>query len=266
MDEEVIFPEKGELVVATVKELRGYGAYLELDDYGIIGYLPISEVSSKWVRRLEDVIKPGQKIVVKVLRIDRESKSVDVSLKEVPEKERERVLRKWKRDQRGIQILNELAKELNIKYEELEEKLSPLIDRMPTVYDALEEIVINPGVLDRLSLSTYKTKIHKFLKKRVRPKIYVYELRLKMLYIGREGVFKLKKALEKIDKTISSISKEIKSIDIFNDGTPYYRVRIKSYRPAIIKKKVIPKLHEVIEDIKKEVNVEIDKEVTRVEI
>ncbi|MHC1564487.1 MAG: S1 RNA-binding domain-containing protein, partial [Candidatus Hecatellaceae archaeon] len=82
-------PEPGELVIATVNKITGYGAYLGLDEYGgIEGFLHISEVSTSWVRNIRDYVRPGQKLVLKVLRVNRERRHIDLSLRRVSGKEK----------------------------------------------------------------------------------------------------------------------------------------------------------------------------------
>jgi translation initiation factor 2 subunit 1 len=209
-DEESELPEIGELVVATVKEIKRFGAYLYLDDYDIDAYLPISEVSSRWVRNISDVIKVDQKIVVKVLRVDYRNRTVDVSLKEVSKREGERVLRKWKRDQRGIQIISEMVDALELDESVVEEKISPLIEREPSVYDALEKIVIEPKLLDELTFKNEKREILEFLSKRIKPRVYLYEVRFQAYSIEKNGIGILKSTLEDIEKRILDEAKDIK--------------------------------------------------------
>ncbi len=47
---QTVFPEVGDLVVATVTRVEDYGAYVKLDEYaGIEGLVHISEISTTWV-------------------------------------------------------------------------------------------------------------------------------------------------------------------------------------------------------------------------
>jgi len=65
------FPEEGEFVIATVKSIHNYGAFLSLDEYsGKDGFMHISEVAPTFVRNIRDYLKEGQKIVAKVIRVD----------------------------------------------------------------------------------------------------------------------------------------------------------------------------------------------------
>jgi len=257
--EKIIFPRRGELVVATVKEIVGHGAYLHIEDYNIEGYLPITQVSTKWVRDIEDVIKEGQKIVVKVIRIDKFTNSVDVSYKDVSETEKSRVLRLWKRNQRGIKILKELEKQLHEKGMsiDLEEKFEPIIEKHQTVYDALEELMMDPNILDKLSLSEAKSEFINYLSKKIHLKKYYYEALISVSSTERKGVYKVKQALEKIEDALSKAT-GLDNTTIILVGSPRYRLSTWSYKPETIKKKVIPTISERIKKISKKDGVDIE--------
>ena len=72
------WPEIGYVVIATVKRVESYGAYVGLDEFGEKeGLLHISEISSRWVRNIRNHVRPGQKVVLQVLRTD-QSKEQDL--------------------------------------------------------------------------------------------------------------------------------------------------------------------------------------------
>ena len=99
-------PRVGELVIGTVKKVFDYGAYMDLDEYNNKeAYLPWSEVSSKWVKDIRDFVREGQKVVVKVIRIDRKREHIDVSMKRVNSTEQRRKLLEFKRAQRAEKLL-----------------------------------------------------------------------------------------------------------------------------------------------------------------
>ncbi|GEM_PF-813197 len=250
---EVIFPRRGELVVATVKNIVGHGAYLHIEDYDIDGYLPINEVSTKWVRNIEDVIKEGQKIVVKVIRIDKFTRSVDVSYKDVSESEKNKILRIWKKNYRGTKIIEELEKHLKEKgiTINLLEKLDPIIENEPTVYDALESIMLEPTLLDEVSLSNLKEEIIEYLHKKIHLKKYIYEATIGIQSIEKGGLFKVKKGLETLHKAIEKAT-GLENVDIYLIGSPKYKLVTWSFKPETIKKKVLPTVKETIKKLSKE--------------
>lgn len=65
----VFIPKVGEIYKATVKSIKDFGAFLELSK-GVEGLLHISEIDHKRINKVEDVLKIGDKINVKLLHID----------------------------------------------------------------------------------------------------------------------------------------------------------------------------------------------------
>ena len=65
-------PERGDIVLCTVREITSHGIYVDLDEYnGMNGFLHISEISTGWVRNIDRVAKVGQKLVLKVVRAEK---------------------------------------------------------------------------------------------------------------------------------------------------------------------------------------------------
>jgi translation initiation factor 2 subunit 1 len=142
-DSEVYLPESGELVISTVVRIIHYGAYATLDEYNDVeGLLHISEVSSSWVKNIRDHVREGQKTVLKVLRVDSAKLHVDLSLRQVSDRERREKLLHWKQENRGKQLLNLAAEKMHITREEAYEKVGKLIeDNYGNIYLGLEKTV-----------------------------------------------------------------------------------------------------------------------------
>jgi ribosomal protein S1 len=71
---------QGALVSGTVTRLMDFGAFVELEP-GVEGLIHISELAPQRVRRVIDVVQPGQHVQVVVLRVDREQRRISLSLK-----------------------------------------------------------------------------------------------------------------------------------------------------------------------------------------
>ena len=70
----------GKLYKGIVKRITDFGAFVEIMP-GTDGLVHISQLSEERVRRVEDVIKEGDEIWVKILDVDRQGK-IRLSLKE----------------------------------------------------------------------------------------------------------------------------------------------------------------------------------------
>ncbi len=81
----VAVPEVGEIYDGTVKTLASYGAFVEILP-GKDGLLHISEIEWRRIHAVEDVLKEGQKIQVKVVGIDERSGKIKLSRKALIEK------------------------------------------------------------------------------------------------------------------------------------------------------------------------------------
>ncbi|WP_297471012.1 translation initiation factor IF-2 subunit alpha [Thermococcus sp.] len=139
------FPEEGEFVVATVKNIHPYGAFLTLDEYpGKEGFMHISEVAPTWVKNIRDYVKEGQKVVVKVIRVDPEKGHIDLSLKRVNQQQRKAKLQEYKRAQKAENLLKMAAERIGKDFETAwREVWVPLEEEYGEVYAAFEDAAQN---------------------------------------------------------------------------------------------------------------------------
>lgn len=77
---------EGELVEGEVVRLTPFGAFVHLAE-GIDGLIHISQLSETRVEKPEDVVRVGQKVKVKILKVDPAEKRIGLSLKEAQKKE-----------------------------------------------------------------------------------------------------------------------------------------------------------------------------------
>ena len=134
-------PEEGELVLATVNEITAHGVYVSLDEYGKLpAFLHISEIATGWVRDIERYAKPGQKIVLKVIRVNRARKEIDLTLKQVSGEEKRTKIIEVKKTERARTILDALKTRLGPNSQVLSTIQEALLNQYDTFYDAFEDI------------------------------------------------------------------------------------------------------------------------------
>ncbi|WP_448578691.1 translation initiation factor IF-2 subunit alpha [Thermosphaera sp.] len=222
-------PNVGDYVIGTVAEVFDYGAYVTLDEYnGLKAFLPWSEVASKWVRDIREVVREGQKIVVKVIRVDRRKKEVDVSLKKVADNERKRKLLWWKRYVKACKITEIVAQQVGKK---IEDAYREVIWRLEDAYGdpmyAIEEAVsTGPQVLLKAGVpqewvDALITEAGKHVK--------VKEVRVRRILVMRstapDGVERIRKCLGEVSGVLTG--KNVKH-EIYVTGSPRYVIDLYS--------------------------------------
>jgi general stress protein 13 len=73
--------KKGDIVYGKITNIVGYGAFALVDDYD--GLIHISEFSDNYVKNIEDFVKVGDEIRLKVLEVDEANKRVKLSYKQL---------------------------------------------------------------------------------------------------------------------------------------------------------------------------------------
>ncbi|HKB57842.1 MAG TPA: S1 RNA-binding domain-containing protein, partial [Lacunisphaera sp.] len=70
----------GDVVPGVISKITTFGAFVELKD-GIDGLVHISQIQEERVDKVKDVLKPGQEVTARVIKIDRESRRIGLSIK-----------------------------------------------------------------------------------------------------------------------------------------------------------------------------------------
>lgn len=86
----------GDVVKGEVKRFTNFGAFVEIN--GIDGLLHLSQISWSHVKKAEDILKEGQIIEVKIIGLDKESKKLSLSMKELMPKPWDNVKEKYPED------------------------------------------------------------------------------------------------------------------------------------------------------------------------
>jgi len=217
------WPSEGELIVATVYKVLGYGAYANLEEYeGKEAFIHISEVSSGWVKNIRDHVRENQKIVARVLRVKPKQGHVDASLKRIREDQRTKKIQQWKVEQKAEKFLELSAKSLNkdldTAYNEVGYKL---MDIFGDIYGAFEtaadegkSVLTDEGIDDE-----WAETIAEVAKKNITPPEVHITGYVDIETFDSNGVDIIKKALK---------SAEAENIEVQCVGAPRYRITVKS--------------------------------------
>lgn len=135
------FPEEGELVVGTVREVQNFGAFVTLEEYpGKEGFVHIREVAPGWVKRIRDYVREQARVVCKVLGVDAKKGHIDLSLKAVNDHQRRETIQAWKNEQKADNYLKMMAEAQKTTVEALIATYGrQLIETFGSIYAAFKE-------------------------------------------------------------------------------------------------------------------------------
>ncbi len=222
------WPEVGDLVIATVVEITDYGAYVRLDEYDKEGLLHISEVASRWVRNIRVFVREGQKVVLKVLRVNSEKGHVDLSLRRVTKREKKEKLLLWKKERKADTLLQSASEKLNISFEEIYEKAGALIEKeFGELYEGLEktakegsEILLKLGIPKDIAVT-----LEEIVKERIKIQLVKVKGILELQCTKPNGVVLIKEALLKAQEIGESRGA---AVHIYVVAPPKYRVEVEA--------------------------------------
>lgn len=222
-------PEEGELVVATVKQVKNFGVIVTLDEYpNTEGFIHIAEVASGWVKYIRDHVREGQKVVCKVQGIDtrRKGRTVDLSLKAVNEHQKREKIQQWKSEQKASKLFDLICEELEISRKDAMEDFGyDLMDEFGSLYRSFEACAIREDALDEAEFEgEWKETFVKLAKENITPPYVEISGLLELKSSNPNGVSEIKEALDKTNK-IASGNEEVKA-NINYLGAPRFRIHL----------------------------------------
>jgi translation initiation factor 2 subunit 1 len=224
-------PEVGELVVARVKKVFEYGAYAELLEYeNLEAFIPWSEVTTKYVKDIRDVIKENQIVVGKVIRVEKKQGrlEVDISLKRVFEGEKRIKLLRWKRLQKAQKIVELAAKNMGRSIEEAYKSVWAFLEKFVDPLSIIEEAVLK-GYQKFVELGIpeeWAKALFEEAKKHITIKTVKIRGIIKLISYKPDGIERIRRTLLEIK---NKVSQEDVKVSLYTIGAPRYRVEIEAY-------------------------------------
>ncbi len=242
------YPSKGEIVIGTVTRVLDFGAFVSLDEYeGREGLVHISEVAPGWIKDIRDHVKKGQKVVCKVLDVNPKRGHIDLSIKDVNDRQKREKVQQWKNEMKAFKWLEIAGEKAGIDRNELLKIGKKLIKKYDTIYGAFEEIafegyeVIVPVTGEELAKAMAEIAQENIKPPKVRVRGY-FELRSN----APDGVERIKKALMEAYKHGKDVEMKLEYV-----GAPKYRIIVEAEDYKVAEKALKKITSAVLKAIKK---------------
>lgn len=222
-------PDEGELVLATVNNISPHGVYVTLDEYGRLpAFLHISEITTGWVRDIERYAKPGQKIVLKVIRINKTRKEIDLSLRQVSGEERKEKVIEVKKTEKARSIMEAMKKTLNMDDSGISNLENQILEKYDSLYDAFDDIARRgPKAIQKIEglSEDYSRALETISAEKIT--IPIVEVRgvMDIRVRASDGIEVIRGALKSVEDSKSSSGAQVKTTYL---GTPRYRLTVKA--------------------------------------
>jgi len=213
-------------VIATVNRLADYGIYVKLDEYGEKEALVhISEISTTWVRNIRDYAREGQKLVLKVLRVNPQKGQIDLSLRRVTGRERTEKVVEWKKSRKAESIIKAAAERLKSDQTKIDEVKKKMLSKYSNIFDALEESVESgEKTFTKLEMEPeWASTLAETAKEKIKIEIARVKATIEIASTKSEGIEDVRAALLSAKKVKTP---KDASIEIYTIGAPKYRIEI----------------------------------------
>ncbi|MBU2523243.1 MAG: S1 RNA-binding domain-containing protein [Nanoarchaeota archaeon] len=241
--EEKKFPEPGELVLCRVKEIMKTTVFVNLEKYGKTGVIPTSEIAPGRIRNIRDYVVINKRIICKVLRVDRNTGHIDLSLRRVSQKETKEEFQKYENEDIALKILRIVIKE------NAEKVAGEIKKDHPFIHDFFESSILDPSALNAYLSKEDAKKILDIIREKMKPKKIVLKTMLEISSSAPNGLVLIKDILSKQ-----------KDVAITYIGAPNYLMIVEDENPKIANKKIETAINSIMNLAKKSgVKVEVKK-------
>lgn len=223
MPQRAEFPESGDLVVCSVTNVKNFGAFVTLDEYGgKEGFIHVRDVATGWVKYIRDHVREGQKVVCKVLGVDRDKGHIDLSLKQVNEHARREKIQEWKNEKKADKLLEIVGAKMGKTPEQAYDEVGDTLKKeYGTLYSAFEEVTTNPDALKELGLDKrWSAAISEVAKENIELPSVTIDGLLELSCPASDGIDHVKKALA------AGLGPDEGEVRIHYLGAPKYKITV----------------------------------------
>jgi len=232
------FPKEGAFIMGRVVDIQNQYIYVDLPDYDGLpseetarGMIHISEISSRWVRNIRSIVRIGQRLVLRVVKVVPDKGQIDLSLRRVNSAQKDLIAKEHKyanKFENLLQFLTEM-KEIDLTLEQAYELIGWPIKEQFNFYQEAVEALKEEGEDILTELKTIPDDIKKAFLKIVDENVEVSTVKImgkiKLMNTSGDGIDKIKETLNSVMKVIDD-PKVTRKINLSYLGAPIYRLEI----------------------------------------
>ena len=231
------FPREGEFLIGKIKQVENQYVYVDLVDYtGLVseefakGFIHISEISSRWIKNIRNYVRIGQRVVLRVLRVDPQKGHVDLSLRRVNSAQKENRLKEWKYAVKFENLLQFLIETegINLTLDQAYDLIGwSVLNQFDSYQEALE-VLKESGIEILDDLEGVSEEVKKILLKIIEENVKISTVsisgKIRLSFNSENGIDQIKESLIEAKGIIES--KETRSINISYIAAPLYQLEI----------------------------------------
>jgi len=214
------WPEKGELVIATITKVFPHGAFAKIEEYGKEGMIHISELSPKWVKDIRNIVQEGKRVVAEVLKIDRDRGHIDLSMKRLSDTLVRQKMREWKNEQRARKLIELGGKRLK-REKDVPDVISKIEAEYGLIFESFEQASTGgKAIFEKAGIdSAWAEELAKVAGENIEQKEIGITGFVELKTTKPDGVEVIRKALTDVEKMGGKVQYV---------GSPIYRIKVVS--------------------------------------
>ena len=232
------FPKEGAFIMGRVVDIQKQYIYVDLPDYdGLLseetarGMIHISEISSRWVRNIRSIVRIGQRVVLRVVKVVSDKGQIDLSLRRVNSAQKALIAKEHKYANKFeilLQFLTE-TEGIDLTLDQTYESIGWPIKEQFDFYQEAIEALKEEGEELLNELTDIPDHVRDAFLKIVDENVEISTVgiigKIKLINISGDGVVKVKETLNEIVNIIDE-PVETRKLTISYLGAPYYRLEI----------------------------------------
>jgi translation initiation factor 2 subunit 1 len=204
-------PAQGDVVIVKVTKVTEVGVYAKLLEYpGFQGLILLSEMSKRRIRSMAQLTRVGKLESCVVVRVDVNTKQVDISKRQVTLKDSEKAMERFHKTKQVLALLLQISNEVRTPVERLVETLAyPLLKDQQHPLDVFEMISRGKEFREFYSNEEYTSidsniiiKLAELIKKKLLIKPHYIRADVNCMYSGAEGIEMLKAAFRVVESAV----------------------------------------------------------------